>query len=229
MPVPASPYITILNRLLERLSPTGGSTTDTSGTCSLSQAYSKLLGSAGALISSSVLIAMLHIDGGTTFICFHPEWAPPLQQQPACDFTRLSLILHPPSPVITPACPPAGRLSRVLHQHQAGYKSHCIITAPRYALTLRPAHRAPPIGRRGSAVSLPARNVDSIAGPAFLPATADWGTGALLELSIRRFPVRLALNAAPCDALNAERRGALHTNRDAEQDSQTPSQSKTVK
>lgn len=126
-------------------------------------------------------------------------------------------LTHPPPPVITPACPPAGRLSWVLHQHQAGYKSHYIITAPRYAFALRPAHRAPSIGRWGSAVSLHETNVHSTVRPASLPATADWGTGALLELSIRRFPVRLALNAAPCDALNAERSGALHTNRDAEQ------------
>lgn len=140
-------------------------------------------------------------------------------------------LTHPPPPVITPACPPAGRLSWVLHQHQAGYKSHYIITAPRYAFALRPAHRAPSIGRWGSAVSLHETNVHSTVRPASLPATADWGTGALLELSIRRFPVRLALNAAPCDALNAERRAAYQQGRGAgssfSRDSQTPSQLKT--
>lgn len=41
VPAPASPYITILNRLVGCLSPTGSSTADTSGTGSHSQTHSK--------------------------------------------------------------------------------------------------------------------------------------------------------------------------------------------
>lgn len=44
---------------------------------------------------------------------------------------------HPPSTsvpvVITPACPPVDCFLWVLQQHRTGYKSHCIIAAPRFA------------------------------------------------------------------------------------------------
>lgn len=45
------------------------------------------------------------------------------------------------SVVIMPACPPVDCFLRVLQQHQTGYKSHCIITAPCFAsLSARPLH-----------------------------------------------------------------------------------------
>lgn len=58
------------------------------------------------------------------------------------------------------------------------------------------------------------RDMGAIVNPASFLGAGDWEKGALLELSIMLFLVRLAFSAAACDAPSAERRDALHTNRD---------------
>jgi len=134
--------------------------------------------------------------------------------------------------VITPACPPVDSFLRVPQQHQTGYKSHCIITAPCLASPC-PAHYEPSIGQWGSLVCLSERDIGAIVHPASFLRARDWEKGALLELSIMFLPVRFAFSAAACDAPSAERRDALHTNRETGsrlilgQDAQNPSCSST--
>lgn len=85
--------------------------------------------------------------------------------------------------------------------------------APRLALC--PPSARPRLARRGSSAGLCVRDTGAVVKPASFLGAGDWGRGALLELSIMLFLVRLAFGAARCDARSAERRGALHTNRDA--------------
>lgn len=96
--------------------------------------------------------------------------------------------------------------------------NHIALSPRRALLCVLPAHCAPPIGRRRSSFGLSERDIGAIINPAFLLGPVDWKKGALLELSIMPCLARRAFGAAAaaagCDALSAERGGALHTNRD---------------
>lgn len=92
--------------------------------------------------------------------------------------------------------------------------NHIALSPRRASRRALPAHRAPPIGQRCSSAGLSERDIGAIINPASFLGPGDWEKGSLLELSIMLFLVRLAFTAAPCDALSAERRDALHTNRD---------------
>lgn len=121
--------------------------------------------------------------------------------------------LSHPCPHYNHAClSPCGLFSWCTAATSNSYKSHYII-ARRASPCAPPSQCAQAIGRQSSLAGLSARVIGPTVNPASFLGVQWLGKVALLELSIILFLVRLAFSAAPCNALSAERRDALHTNR----------------